>query len=339
MNVQPPASGERTTFGLMGVAALLIVNSHLEPLYPRSFMAADGLLGNLIFFVLAGYGVALGQLKQRSRLTSFFGRRVWRIYPSLGCAVLMGWATGAVAFPGADPLAWLKTLFWPTGYGFISQIMVFYPVLWWLGGLSLRGVQWAVGVLAVIWFGIWMLIQQTPNAANLSLGLLPLKLWWSFFLTAAALGSLLARSPGSGRTEAGGGTMIGLGILYLGLKFELALRICTTPAVVSSALLGGLLQGLALGVVAVLVVRWPDWNAQWGTSGLRRSMEWVGQASLQFYLLHGMVLHWVERLPVPWPVRILLVVGITAVLSGVLVALLRRWPVPWTSAGRESCKS
>ena len=130
MNAPQPALAERNTFAMMGVAALLILNSHMEPLYPRSFLAADGLVGNLIFFVLSGFGVTLGQRKQPSPLGPFYWRRIWRIYPSLWIAVLLGLVFGTGALAWGNPANWLSVFIWPTGYGFIAQIMLFYPVLW-----------------------------------------------------------------------------------------------------------------------------------------------------------------------------------------------------------------
>src|SRR5262245_5871015 len=40
------------------LAMLLIANSHLEALYPRPWLAGDGLLGNSLFYVLSGFGLA-----------------------------------------------------------------------------------------------------------------------------------------------------------------------------------------------------------------------------------------------------------------------------------------
>jgi peptidoglycan/LPS O-acetylase OafA/YrhL len=75
---------------LRAVAAILISNSHLEPLYkPRSWMAGDGLLGMLMFFFLSGFGISLAS---RSRVKGFFpwmGRRIMRIYPAVILSILI----------------------------------------------------------------------------------------------------------------------------------------------------------------------------------------------------------------------------------------------------------
>ena len=47
------------TTALRVLAIVLIANSHLEDLYPFRPLAADGLIGNSLFFMLSGLGITL----------------------------------------------------------------------------------------------------------------------------------------------------------------------------------------------------------------------------------------------------------------------------------------
>jgi peptidoglycan/LPS O-acetylase OafA/YrhL len=69
------------TICLQAVAAILIANSHLEGLYPRSWMAADGFIGNSIFFLLSGYGITISLLGREQTFVHYYVRRILRIYP------------------------------------------------------------------------------------------------------------------------------------------------------------------------------------------------------------------------------------------------------------------
>lgn len=326
VNSLKTASAERNTFAMMGIAALLIVNSHMEPLYPRSFMAADGLMGNLIFFVLSGFGIAVGQRKQPSRLGAFYGRRICRIYPSLWIVIVLGHFAGTAWIDWGKPTNLLSGFIWPTGYGFIAQIMLFYPVLWWLARCPEKiasGLTWAA---AALWTGLWLWLLRSPSSSNLSLGQLPTGLWWAFYFLGSCTGAAMARSGSSlssRQVAIGGG---GLMVAYLLLKFELALRIFSTPSSVSSTLIAGMLQLFALAVVVCLVRKIESLNVFLSWMHLKRPLEWIGKISLQLYLVHIVVLGWVKDLPLLWPVRLVLVFALSLALSaGLLWLVSRRW--------------
>src|SRR4051794_35650129 len=78
---------------LRAAAALLVANSHLEAYYSPAWLAGDGLLGNSLFFLLAGYGLAMSHAENQRSFSVWFLRRMARMYPALwlvvGCATLV----------------------------------------------------------------------------------------------------------------------------------------------------------------------------------------------------------------------------------------------------------
>ena len=130
-------------------------------------------------------------------------------------------------------------------------------------------------------------------------------------------------SLSSRQVAIGGG---GLMVAYLLLKFELALRIFSTPSSVSSTLIAGMLQLFALAVVVCLVRKIESLNVFLSWMHLKRPLEWIGKISLQLYLVHIVVLGWVKDLPLLWPVRLVLVFALSLALSaGLLWLVSRRW--------------
>ena len=130
-------------------------------------------------------------------------------------------------------------------------------------------------------------------------------------------------SLSSWKVAIGGG---GLVVAYLLLKFELALRIFSTPNSVSSTLIAGMLQLIALAVVVGLVRKIEAFNVLLSWMHLKRPLEWIGKISLQLYLVHIVVLGWVKDLPLLWPVRLVLVFVLSLALSaGLLWLVNRRW--------------
>src|SRR5262245_25129461 len=98
------------------LAIILIANSHLEDLYPARWLAADGLIGNSLFFLLSGFGLALSPRTNKGPFLAWYRRRLGRIYPALWLTVL----TALLLFRGAGR-DWslsviVRDLVWPTPY-------------------------------------------------------------------------------------------------------------------------------------------------------------------------------------------------------------------------------
>lgn len=109
------------------LAIILITNSHIPHLYPHPQLATGGALGNALFFMVSGYGLARSHLRSARPFPSWYGRRVLRIYPSVFIVTVMfefllhrrweQWAAGD----------YLSALVWPTNFWFVGALMLFYP--------------------------------------------------------------------------------------------------------------------------------------------------------------------------------------------------------------------
>lgn len=141
---------------LKAVAALLIINSHLEHLYPRPWMAGDGLLGITIFFFTTGFTLA-GSLKRHPRegLLVFLFKRLSRMYPAVWIVLLLlpprplkldSWRGIAAEFA------------YPTPYTFVGAIVPMYPVFFALLRARLRPkslLLLSAGMMIVSLSAIW----------------------------------------------------------------------------------------------------------------------------------------------------------------------------------------
>ena len=146
----------------MGLGILLVVNSHLEGFHPRPWLAGDGLLGNYIFFFLSGLRIASGQTRH-----STFGHYLWlrllRIYPAVwivtvACVIMEGKALDGVAVIG--------DFLWPTNFTYITWILPFYLVLFFI----LRSGVTAMSstVMAAIAFWLWAVWHDSSNPNTFS---------------------------------------------------------------------------------------------------------------------------------------------------------------------------
>lgn len=77
--MSPETRSRRDTTLLLAISAAVIVNSHLDCFYPAgyAFLAADGLLGNSMFYLLSGYAIEASLSARRHGFWGFIGRRIY----------------------------------------------------------------------------------------------------------------------------------------------------------------------------------------------------------------------------------------------------------------------
>lgn len=145
----PPTGGHEPAGDLLRVVAIaLIVNSHMDALYPVPALATGGAIGNALFFALSGFGLAASPRGRDARFTTWFRRRLCRIYPALVLAVAL-----FIALPGGGWAAWgfrkwVALALWPTAYWFVGALILFYALLYPLLRIARSGAY--LGVLAVL---------------------------------------------------------------------------------------------------------------------------------------------------------------------------------------------
>jgi|CXWL01.1.fsa_nt_gi peptidoglycan/LPS O-acetylase OafA/YrhL len=136
------------------LAVLLITNSHFDALYPDARLGTGGALGNTLFFLLSGYGLALslnsGAASQEPFL-SYWLRRLGKIFPVLWVVTL-----AVVVIGGEWRLMsmsdWFFKLFWPLQYWFVCAIVLFYALFYWFGKFSEKAILMSIVLLGIPYF-------------------------------------------------------------------------------------------------------------------------------------------------------------------------------------------
>jgi hypothetical protein len=104
------------------LGAILITNSHYEAIYPHSFIANGGLLGDVLFFAVSGFCL----YPIRKSFFQWCGMRLKRIYPLVWLITLVYLLLGF--YEAQSFQAYIKLLFYPTYYHFVASILVLYLV-------------------------------------------------------------------------------------------------------------------------------------------------------------------------------------------------------------------
>ncbi len=175
------------------VAALLVFNSHLERLYPRTWLAGDGLLGNSMFFFLSGWGIAKSWRQASRPFLDYARRRFVRIYPTLIFTVLLlEWLPGR-AWHEWTFATYVGQLLYPTNFTYVRVIIPGYVLLYlWL---RLHLVRWslaAIGGMAIWYVLLYATWGDWRTQAGLTLGSVPNEFHLLYYYSVIALGAYAA---------------------------------------------------------------------------------------------------------------------------------------------------
>lgn len=310
-----PASSLRDTIILQCLAALLIANSHLEGLYPHScsWMAADGLLGNSLFFFLSGYGLVKSERKNHRPFLKYYWRRVVRIYPALWLVVILfqlGWGEKWQAWGPAD---YFHDLIYPTGYGYIRQIMVFYIPFYFLARLQRPKVMMWLGLgLSIPYLARYLAALPPGGIIHLKLGTTDIWLWDMFYFQMMLWGGYCGFQPG-GRSTIKEKTAIWLLVIsfvvYVGLKFAMVVTGSFIPgtSVPLSDFFIILIFLTAVIVLLMFQVFTSSAIAAWVAtiSPLKWLVTLAGGLTLEIYLSHEFIAYNSVMEKIPFPLNLI----------------------------------
>ena len=108
------------------IAAFLITNSHMGPLYGRfDALALGGALGNTFFFIASGFLAS----KKRDSFFTYMKKRVIRIWPSVVVVTVIMYIMGEL--PEYETVGeMLSACIFPTAFWFVNAVIVCYILLY-----------------------------------------------------------------------------------------------------------------------------------------------------------------------------------------------------------------
>lgn len=138
-------------------AALLITNSHMDLLYGKyNTLATGGAIGDVLFFFCSGFTLFLGRM---GRFDNWYKRRINRIYPTV-----FAWAIlSAFFFNQHQSMDY--TIIHGGGW-FVTCIMLYYVVLYFIQRFMLHHLKWVFGIVALICIA-WYFIMDRPTDYNM----------------------------------------------------------------------------------------------------------------------------------------------------------------------------
>lgn len=164
---------------LKAIAALLVMNSHMDAMYGEySYLGTGGAIGDALFFFCSGYSIFLSQ-----RVENFFNwykRRIQRIVPSVVAMFLIGAIYTAFNIPAKVDINW-----------FLQCIMLYYIVLYPIKRYASNRMWWIMLIVASITLGWYFIFGINPHTRGNIYGTTMLK--WCFYFMFMLFGSICGR--------------------------------------------------------------------------------------------------------------------------------------------------
>ena len=321
---------------LLCIACGLIVNSHLEAFWPRSFLAVDGLLGNSLFYLMSGFGIGSSLLSRPQRFGPFLARRLVRIYPAVIITVLLfvGVVVGRVyaSVNGTPPWTLdeaFHALIWPTPFTYVRNIVAIYVIGYVVALPRSKPILYA-GFAAAIGLFLFSCFRDSATlgtAAWLSLGSVPTSVYDSFD-TALFLGGMIvagSRTSALRHFWASAALAALLCIVYFALKYAMIVQGIAAGFYPVLFVLVGTVSYLAIRVLSDPAIVQPLRRVRW----LAWIVDLVAGCTLEIYVLHQTLISTFPGLAtIQFPLNIILLVLISVAAAALLRMVtdpLRRW--------------
>jgi len=318
------------------VACGLIVNSHLEAFWPRSFLAVDGLLGNSLFYWMSGFGIGSSLFSRPQRFGPFLARRLVRIYPAVIIAVvLLVGIAGGRAYATVNGLPpWtldeaFRALVWPTPFTYVRNIVAIYVIGYVVAWPRSKTVLYAsfATVTGFFLYGCVRDFATLGPGARLNLGSVPTSVYDAFD-TALFLGGMIvagSRMSPLRHFWASGMLAAVLCIAYFALKYAMVVQGIAAGFYPVLFVLVGTVSYLAIRVLSDPAIIQPLRRVRWLAWGI----DLVAGLTLEIYVLHQTLIGTFPGFAtIQFPLNIILLVLIS-VAAGALLRMvtdpLRRW--------------
>lgn len=164
---------------LKAIAALLVMNSHMDAMYGEySYLGTGGAIGDALFFFCSGYGLFLS--KRTDNFFNWYKRRIQRIIPSVIAMFMIWWGCVRFGVPVKMGVSW-----------FIQCILIYYVIIYPIKRYTSMYLWWALLAIAILSLGWYFLIGIDPVSRGNIYG--PNFLKWCFYFDFMLFGAICGR--------------------------------------------------------------------------------------------------------------------------------------------------
>ena len=312
MTANKPVSPTAYLDLLRAVAIVLVVNSHLDDLYPIHQLGTGGVFGNELFFFISGYGLYLSYQASKEPIGGWLIRRLHRVYEPLFVVATFLVLVGDAPMHSFADFFWLYVI--PLQFWFLPTIVGCYvPVYLIMSKMETkRAFAYLFAALAIAYVLLFSIFAEKTSWLTEHYNVqtevtLPLRI--IFYFGTMVMGVYAARFHANTKGKITdlvwllisiAGFYLFVGSLGRFIPFEVQL-LDRIPA-------------LAFVVFAFRFARYP-WLEQFVANYLSAPVTLLAGVALQIYLTHDFILRQDALREIPFPVNIMVFCVATLALS------------------------
>jgi peptidoglycan/LPS O-acetylase OafA/YrhL len=182
VNVDKTRALRSDTVFLRFLAIILILNSHLDFYYPVRYIGTGGAIGNVLFFMLSSFGLLLSERARPDRFTSWYTKRIKRIYPSVWVVTVILLIPKQLIlkqFEITEILDFMSRFFYPR-FWFLQTLLFFYFFGWFvIKKFSIKKLAIVTSMFIIVYF---LLYVFALDLSSFSIEALPFKIVYYFIV-------------------------------------------------------------------------------------------------------------------------------------------------------------
>ncbi len=256
------------------IATCLITNTHYDTVYPISGLAVGGLLGDVLFFVVSGFVLAIPTTKG---FFSWYGKRVLRIYPAIVAGVVFYLLTGYKALGN-----WFEAFVFPTFFVFTAAIILLYIPFYFVNKIDTKRTFLLVSLgWIVLWTIVYVfLFDKSTYEMNNTWNPMIAFPYFTSMLFGAYLRKFVKVKPAAAKTI----LCFVAGFVFLVTYFFATKLVRANEDYFSFQIIVQATLLIGVGFFVYFVYRLDDWFKKW-PSWLLASINFVATFTLEIYVI------------------------------------------------------
>lgn len=287
------------------IAAVLITNSHMGPIYGKfASLAIGGALGNTFFFIASGF---LASSKKTSFLP-YMKKRILRIWPAVIVVTIVMYVLGELP-EYTSVLEMVRACIFPTAFWFVNAVIVCY-ILFYITSSYLEKYQLQVAIGFIVIYLSYYLTLFDLKAASLESGYGKVLYLFPAMLIGKSIRTNYAQEKY--KTAWIWGATMGSGVIWLLLQL-IATKIPTLQVMVP-------FSSIAVGAFALLLLLRYEDRIRALNSRVKVVMHEMANSTLEVYLVQVVIIRYMSSQSSLFkvPVTYLLIFGIAIVLRKIM---------------------
>lgn len=281
-------------------AILIVFNSHCAQLYPVSYMATGGAVGNSIFFAISGF---LLKINDDESFFKYLWKKIIRLYPAVYLTSLINMAYFG-DFPGSIN-EWYSQIVWPTRYWFVGAMIVFYIWAWAINKMRFTEhiVLYNI-IMVLLYFAVYILIVDKTKWSVEAEGLSNVSGWVKciHYFYVFTIGFFIRKYYKDNKKQNILKPSLYALIFLIGFLAQLVLKYCMVKSIVPY-LFQFVVQAIdilcAVAILLFVLKISKVYDAKISKIDVQKLIDMLSAASLEMYFMQFLLIDLCTRMPFP----------------------------------------